>query len=92
MCYVVVGAQGRLDINSEGLLLLTNFGGLAHYLEHPSAGLQRVYRVRTLGLDAQSTPTLIDNLKSGTNVQGIRYKPIVAELEPDQKPEAANKW
>ena len=69
---------GRLDMNTEGLLLLTNDGGLARALELPSTGWVRRYRVRALGRATQET---LDGLKKGVTVEGIHYGPIEATLE-----------
>ena len=72
---------GRLDITSEGLLLLTNDGELARRLELPSTGWRRNYRVRVNGKIDQGE---LDQLKKGITVDGIRYGPIVANLERQQ--------
>ncbi len=77
---------GRLDLNSEGLLLLTNDGGLARKLEHPAQGFQRRYRVRAFG---QVTPSALAGLAKGIHVKGIRYGPIAAGIE---KVQGANVW
>jgi len=77
---------GRLDINSEGLLLLTNDGGLARALELPATGWLRRYRVRALG---RVTPEALDRLKRGITVAGIHYGPIEATLDREQ---GANVW
>jgi 23S rRNA pseudouridine2605 synthase len=69
---------GRLDMNTEGLLLLTNDGGLARALELPATGWVRRYRVRALGRISQET---LDGLKKGVTVEGIHYGPIEATLE-----------
>jgi len=69
---------GRLDMNTEGLLLLTNDGGLARALELPATGWVRRYRVRALGRITQET---LDGLKKGVTVEGIHYGPIEATLE-----------
>ena len=69
---------GRLDMNTEGLLLLTNDGGLARVLELPATGWVRRYRVRALGRVTQET---LDGLKKGVTVEGIHYGPIEATLE-----------
>lgn len=81
-----VVSVGRLDINSEGLLLLTNDGELARRLELPSTGWVRRYRVRAHGrVDADRLAALAD----GVTVEGVRYGPIRAELESQQ---ASNAW
>ncbi|MBR0777691.1 pseudouridine synthase [Bradyrhizobium diazoefficiens] len=77
---------GRLDFNTEGLLLLTNDGGLARTLELPDTGWLRRYRVRAHG---DVTQAQLDALKSGIEVDGVKYGPIEATLERDQ---GANVW
>ncbi len=77
---------GRLDINSEGLLLLTNDGGLSRYLELPSTGLIRKYRARAYG---RITQEKLDLLKEGICIDGFSYGAIEAVLEPSQ---TANVW
>jgi len=69
---------GRLDITSEGLLLLTNDGELARQLELPSTAWQRKYRVRAYGKVTQAD---LDGLKNGIKIDGIQTGPIEAELE-----------
>lgn len=77
---------GRLDFNTEGLLLLTNDGGLARTLELPDTGWLRRYRVRAHG---DVTQAQLDQLKEGIEVEGVKYGPIEATLERDQ---GANVW
>ena len=77
---------GRLDFNTEGLLLLTNDGGLARALELPDTGWLRRYRVRAHG---EVTQAQLDELKKGVEVDGVKYGPIEATLERDQ---GANVW
>jgi 23S rRNA pseudouridine2605 synthase len=77
---------GRLDINTEGLLLLTNDGGLARVLELPATGWLRRYRVRALGRVMQPA---LDKLRAGVTVEGVRYGPIEATLDREQ---GANVW
>jgi 23S rRNA pseudouridine2605 synthase len=77
---------GRLDINSEGLLLLTNDGGLARVLELPETGWLRRYRVRAHGT---VTPDQLASLRKGITVDGIRYGPIEATLD---RPQGSNVW
>lgn len=81
---------GRLDINSEGLLLLTNDGELARYMELPKNELPRSYRVRIHKGDRAIPANMFDRLKSGMRVDGMRYAPIDAHLEHDSK--SANAW
>ena len=77
---------GRLDINTEGLLLLTNDGGLARTLELPATAWLRRYRVRANGRIDQAT---LDTLRDGVTVDGVHYGPIEATLEREQ---GANAW
>ena len=77
---------GRLDFNTEGLLLLTNDGGLARALELPDTGWLRRYRVRAHG---EVTQAQLDELKKGVEVDGVKYGPIDATLERDH---GANVW
>lgn len=77
---------GRLDYNTEGLLLLTNDGALARHLELPATGWLRRYRVRAKGRVTQSD---LDRLKDGIEVDGISYGPIEATLDSVQ---GANAW
>src|SRR5438067_6376293 len=77
---------GRLDLNSEGLLLLTNDGGLARVLELPKTGWLRRYRVRAHGRVSQAA---LDALAAGITVDGIRYGPIEARLDREQ---GSNLW
>ena len=69
---------GRLDVNSEGLLLLTNDGGLARILELPSTGWTRKYRARLFGKIAQPE---LDRLAEGITIDGVKYGPVIADLE-----------
>lgn len=77
---------GRLDFNTEGLLLLTNDGALARLLELPQTGWLRRYRVRAHGSVTQAT---LDGLRAGITVDGIHYGPIEAALERVQ---GTNLW
>lgn len=72
---------GRLDINTEGLLLLTNDGGLARVLELPTTGWLRRYRVRAYGEIDQAG---LDKLKDGIAVDGVLYGSIEATLDRTQ--------
>ena len=73
-----VVSVGRLDLNSEGLLLLTNDGALARRLELPANGWIRRYRARAWGF---VDPAALARLKDGVVVEGVRYGPIEASLE-----------
>jgi len=77
---------GRLDFNSEGLILLTNDGTLARKLELPSTGWVRRYRVRVFG---QYEEKLLANLQAGVLIDGIQYGPIEAISEEKK---ASNSW
>jgi 23S rRNA pseudouridine2605 synthase len=81
-----VVSVGRLDINTEGLLLLTNDGGLKRVLELPATGWLRRYRVRAHGTVTQAA---LDKLKDGMEIDGIRYGSIEATLEREQ---GSNVW
>ncbi|WP_018688609.1 MULTISPECIES: pseudouridine synthase [Ahrensia] len=81
-----VVSVGRLDINTEGLLLLTNDGGLARVLELPQTGWLRRYRVRAHG---KVTQQQLDKLKDGIAVDGVFYASIEARLEREQ---GTNVW
>ena len=81
-----VVSVGRLDVSTEGLLLLTNDGALARHLELPATGWLRRYRVRAHGAIAQEA---LDKLKGGIEVGGVRYGPIEATLD---KPQGSNVW
>jgi 23S rRNA pseudouridine2605 synthase len=73
-----VVSVGRLDINSEGLLLLTNDGGLARVLELPATGWVRRYRVRAKG---QTSQAILDGLRRGATVEDVIYSRIDAVLD-----------
>jgi 23S rRNA pseudouridine2605 synthase len=73
-----VVSVGRLDFNSEGLLLLTNDGEIARRLELPAAGWVRKYRVRLFGKVNQAD---LDKLATGITIAGVAYGPIIADLE-----------
>ena len=73
-----VVAIGRLDINTEGLLLLTNDGGLARVIAHPDTGWLRRYKVRAHGEINQAD---LDGLRDGVTIDGMEYGPIEARLD-----------
>ena len=77
---------GRLDYNSEGLLMLTNDGELARRLELPASGWLRKYRVRAFGKLEQAD---LDRLAKGVEVDGVRYAGIDAKLDRTQ---GSNTW
>jgi 23S rRNA pseudouridine2605 synthase len=77
---------GRLDLNTEGLLLLTNDGGLARVLELPQTGWLRRYRVRAFGKVMQPQ---LDALRKGVEIDGVRYGAIEASVEREQ---GSNVW
>jgi 23S rRNA pseudouridine2605 synthase len=81
-----VVSVGRLDINTEGLLLLTTDGALARHLELPSTGWVRRYRVRAHGHVSQEA---LDRLKNGITLEGVRYGPVEARVERQQ---GSNVW
>jgi 23S rRNA pseudouridine2605 synthase len=77
---------GRLDMGSEGLLLLTNDGGLKRRLELPATGWLRRYRVRVHGRIDESK---LEALKNGIAIDGFQYGPIQARLDRVQ---GSNAW
>jgi 23S rRNA pseudouridine2605 synthase len=77
---------GRLDFNTEGLLLLTNDGALARQLELPATGWLRRYRVRAHGSITQDR---LDGLRRGATIDGMNYGPIEAALDRVQ---GSNLW
>lgn len=77
---------GRLDLTTEGLLLLTNDGGLSRALELPSSGWRRRYRARAYG---RVTQAQLDALSGGVEVEGVRYGPVAATLDQVQ---GGNVW
>ena len=77
---------GRLDINTEGLLLLTNDGELARYLEHPTQGFSRTYRIRAHG---NVDETAIARLAKGVTIDGVHYRPAETTLDSRQ---GSNCW
>jgi 23S rRNA pseudouridine2605 synthase len=79
-------AIGRLDINSEGLLLLTNDGALKRQLELPSSGWLRKYRVRVQG---RVRPERLAALAKGITVEGVDYGPVEASLD---RQSGTNAW
>ena len=81
-----VVSVGRLDINTEGLLLLTTDGALARHLELPSTGWLRRYRVRAHGRVSQAA---LDALGKGVSIDGVHYGPVEARIDREQ---GSNLW
>lgn len=77
---------GRLDLDTEGLLLLTNDGEFARTMELPESNIERVYRVRVRG---NVNEDIIEKPKSGIVVEGIRYKSVHVKVDYIQK---SNTW
>ncbi|KJZ19699.1 pseudouridine synthase [Loktanella sp. S4079] len=81
-----VMSVGRLDLNSEGLMLLTNDGGVKRKLELPSTGWLRRYRVRINGSVSEAK---LDQLRAGIEVDGVKYQPMIVTFDRQQ---GANAW
>ncbi|SFR13044.1 pseudouridine synthase [Poseidonocella sedimentorum] len=81
-----VMSVGRLDLNSEGLLLLTNDGGIKRRLELPSTGWLRKYRVRVNGRPQEGD---LEPLRQGIDVEGTRFQPMAVTLD---RQKGANAW
>jgi 23S rRNA pseudouridine2605 synthase len=81
-----VVSVGRLDINTEGLLLLTTAGALARHLELPSTGWLRRYRVRAHGRVSEEA---LHGLRAGVTIDGVRYGPVEARIDREQ---GSNLW
>jgi 23S rRNA pseudouridine2605 synthase len=77
---------GRLDFTTEGLLLLTNDGGLKRALELPASGVPRTYRARAFG---KVTQAMLDELIEGVTIEGVNYGRIEADLE---RGAGLNRW
>lgn len=82
-----VVSVGRLDVNSEGLLLLTTSGELARQFEHPKHGHARSYRVRVNGI---ITPEMIQNFATGITIDGVSYQGVDVEFE--RRAAGRNQW
>jgi 23S rRNA pseudouridine2605 synthase len=80
---------GRLDLNTEGLLLLTNDGGLKRMMELPANAVPRTYRARAFG---EVTQGQLEALSEGVEIDGMRYGPIDANLERSGSGSARNQW
>jgi len=81
-----VMSVGRLDLNSEGLLLLTNDGELKRRLELPATGWLRRYRVR---INGSASEAALDRLRKGIEVEGVRYQPMIVTFDRQQ---GSNAW
>jgi 23S rRNA pseudouridine2605 synthase len=81
-----VVSVGRLDLDSEGLLLLTTSGELARKFESPATKWSRSYRVRVFG---RPTPEVLGDLAKGITIEGVRYDAIEAALDRQQ---GGNAW
>ncbi|MGR3572953.1 pseudouridine synthase [Brevirhabdus sp.] len=81
-----VMSVGRLDLNSEGLLLLTNDGGIKRRLELPSTGWLRKYRVRVKGTPEDA---MLEPLRRGLVVEGEKFQPMIVSIDRQQ---GANAW
>lgn len=71
---------GRLDLDSEGLILLTNDGEYARSLEHPSSGMERRYKIRVYG---RIPPTMVEDLAKGVVIDGLEYRPVEVVILDD---------
>ncbi len=78
---------GRLDLNTEGLLLLTNDGGLARWLELPSTGWVRTYRVRVNGRFHHKR---LEEVSKGVTIDGVSYRSV--DIKLDERKEGVNQW
>ena len=81
-----VMSVGRLDLQSEGLLLLTNDGELKRYLELPSMGFSRTYRVRANGMHSERS---VEKLRRGILIEGENFRPMAVKLD---KTQGSNVW
>ena len=82
-----VMSVGRLDLNSEGLLLLTNNGHLSRYLEHPSNYIARSYKVRVRGVPSRD---MIKAVQQGVTIEGVHYQG--ADIKIRSRGGGANCW
>jgi 23S rRNA pseudouridine2605 synthase len=80
---------GRLDLNSEGLLLLTNNGEYARFAESPQTEWKRIYRVRVYG-DASRLD--VEQLQQGITIDGVNYREVIVEFEKDFAQKGQNAW
>ena len=80
---------GRLDLNSEGLLLLTNNGDFSRFAESPKTGWKRVYKVRIFGNITQNT---IDDMQKGVVIDEMRYAPMKVKIMKKPSGNSLNSW
>lgn len=81
---------GRLDLNSEGLLIMTTSGEFSRYLELPVRGFERTYRVRIFGHLSERD---VERLARGVKVEGVKYGPVIVVPEKGkEKPDSSNAW
>jgi 23S rRNA pseudouridine2605 synthase len=80
---------GRLDLNSEGLLILTNNGDFARHAELPKTGWQRLYRVRVYG---ELTEDRVAPLREGCTIDGVHYQPVHLDLPAHLPQGIKNHW
>lgn len=80
---------GRLDFNTEGLILLTNDGELSRHLELPATGWIRTYRVRVFG---SAAPSKLAAIEKGVTIEGVRYAPATIRTESAKKSGGQNQW
>jgi 23S rRNA pseudouridine2605 synthase len=80
---------GRLDLDSEGLILLTNSGEAARQLELPANNLPRTYEIRIYG---KPTPAQIANIEAGIEVDGMQYQPATIQLPQLSQHNSRNYW
>ncbi len=80
---------GRLDMNTEGLLILTNDGELKRLLELPATGVPRTYRIRAMGQPRQQD---LEALALGVTLEGVRYGPVDASVDRRANAGGANIW
>ncbi|MCE2993094.1 MAG: pseudouridine synthase [Alphaproteobacteria bacterium] len=80
---------GRLDYNTEGLIILTNSPAIKRHMEMPSSGMIRKYKVRILG---SISDDMRANLEKGITHEGMKYKPCKVKVLLPKKPDAINTW
>jgi 23S rRNA pseudouridine2605 synthase len=80
---------GRLDMSTEGLILVTNDGQYAREMELPSSKLHRTYRVRAHGILSDYK---LGRIRKGITIEGIRYSPMKVHVESSKQTKSTNKW